>query len=549
MIKYEVGYWGLHFVCKIRGSVFPKAVAWAVPAALLTVLLHYLLEDLDMPRDGSNWVSVWANYNYVLGFLLVFRTQEAYRRYWEGGTLMQQVRGEWYNAASSLVAFCSSDPNHRADVEEFQHCLVRLVSMLYCAALQQVSEKRGGLQVLDYSGLNRDSIDFLASKTEKCEIILQWIQRLIVDGMKKGVIDIPPPILSRVFQELSRGIVNMNNARKITDFLFPFPYAQMITLMLMCSSIVTPWIVISLLEDWWWSVALSFLTTLTFWSVHYIAIELEMPFGDDLNDLPLKDMQQGLNESLWTLLDVQTQKPPVFRLQKRHRTFHTTSSTRLGDVMPEGVRYEEMQDPFADLIQPEGEEAEGLEKLSGPLVQDTKGRPVSKAASIPDRSLERCRSIKELEVASDTSLRLEGTQTFAESFCSTTDCSSKDSLPKRAPTKKCLATGCGILSDTESIDSFITDSPKDAHKKKRKLLINDPRHQEAPPPDVPPPDIPDYPRPPATCKVEVTEVRLPSAHKSTSATAASPGVALRGAQNWHRFMWSSPETGTSSKGR
>ena len=72
--------------------------------------------------------------------------------------------------------------------------------------------------------------------------------------MADGVLPVPPPVVSRVFQvlstcgdsrasasgaaltslagqcvlqqELSRGIVNLQNARKIADFPFPFPYHQ-----------------------------------------------------------------------------------------------------------------------------------------------------------------------------------------------------------------------------------------------------------------------------------------------------------------------------------
>ena len=43
-----------------------------------------------------------------------------------------------------------------------------------------------------------------------------------------GVLAIPPPILSRVYQTLSRGFVNLLNAKKIADTRFPFPYAQTI---------------------------------------------------------------------------------------------------------------------------------------------------------------------------------------------------------------------------------------------------------------------------------------------------------------------------------
>ena len=95
----------------------------------------------------------------------------------EGTTLMGRIRGQWFNATSNLFAFCTSNPEKvrkvRANnssaftglnrtrtmprpfpaseerphlkvtirqVNEFQAYLVRLVSLLHCAAIQQVAD-------------------------------------------------------------------------------------------------------------------------------------------------------------------------------------------------------------------------------------------------------------------------------------------------------------------------------------------------------------------------------------------------------------------------
>ena len=52
-----------------------------------------------------------------------------------------------------------------------------------------------------------------------------------------------------------------------------------------------------------WAGVLSFLVIMAFWSINFIAIELEMPFGDDLNDLPLLDLQRDYNLSIISLMD------------------------------------------------------------------------------------------------------------------------------------------------------------------------------------------------------------------------------------------------------
>eukprot|EP00443_Scrippsiella_acuminata_P050821 CAMPEP_0115393978 /NCGR_PEP_ID=MMETSP0271-20121206/12028_1 /TAXON_ID=71861 /ORGANISM="Scrippsiella trochoidea, Strain CCMP3099" /LENGTH=531 /DNA_ID=CAMNT_0002817633 /DNA_START=47 /DNA_END=1638 /DNA_ORIENTATION=+ len=280
------------------GSPSSLSLAMALPSALLAVLIQYAIRELKLPKQENNLgiSQVWHGYNFVVGFLLAFRTNKAYSRWWEGGTLLQQARGEWFNAYSSLLAFCSDKKDVHKEVEVFQQTLVRLMSMLYCAALEQISSHENAeYEVIDPTVLEPESLEFLRYSTDKVEIILQWIQRLVVENMHTGVLPVPPPVITRVFQELSRGIVNLNNVRKIAEFLFPFPYAQMIAILLLIQSVLTPIIAAFLLED-----------------NELIAAAIEIPFGEDSNDLPMSDMMAYMNRTLIELLKTQAQEPPRF---------------------------------------------------------------------------------------------------------------------------------------------------------------------------------------------------------------------------------------------
>merc|ERR1719210_2416586 len=57
---------------------------------------------------------------------------------------------------------------------------------------------------------------------------------------------------------------------------------------------------------------LTFITVLAFWSMNYIAAEIEQPFGEDFNDLPIPAMLKDMNRSLSTLLMKPAQQPPKF---------------------------------------------------------------------------------------------------------------------------------------------------------------------------------------------------------------------------------------------
>ena len=126
------------------GSVFPKSGLVAFLCALACATLHSSLRNLtelldDDPVISAVGTSVLAGFTSILGFLIVFRSQQAYARWWEGATLLQQIRGEWFNAYSSLLAFTNEAPAKDRDVFVFEHRLVRLFSLLYATALEQVS--------------------------------------------------------------------------------------------------------------------------------------------------------------------------------------------------------------------------------------------------------------------------------------------------------------------------------------------------------------------------------------------------------------------------
>lgn len=358
MKDYDPGTWGLRFVFSCEGSVFPKALACAFPNALVAVSLWYVLREMmttevfEETLSGVFASQAWSAYNWVIGFVVSYRAQRAYSRWWEGGTLLQQARGEWFNSYSSLIAFCTRDDGKLQHVRVFQKTLSRLTSMLYASALMSIAtEPDLDFEIIDASGLSEAHLEYLRTQPDKCEIIMQWIQRLIVDNMNNGVLSIPPPILSRVFQELSRGIVNVHNVRKITEFQFPFPAAQMIVTMLILQWFLTPLMAALMMQTPVWAFFVAFLPIFACWGINYIATEIEQPFGTDFNDMPLHFMQSSLNTSIMSLLDTYAQSPPDFDEKlESHDQLIMAESKKPGEQAyhfseMRSVRYVTIQDP------------------------------------------------------------------------------------------------------------------------------------------------------------------------------------------------------------
>eukprot|EP00931_Biecheleriopsis_adriatica_P000668 TRINITY_DN10075_c1_g3_i1.p1 TRINITY_DN10075_c1_g3~~TRINITY_DN10075_c1_g3_i1.p1 ORF type:complete len:537 (+),score=79.20 TRINITY_DN10075_c1_g3_i1:77-1687(+) len=329
MIHYENTNWRAYF--SLKGSVLQKALPWALFYSIASAGISLLLHGWQGLSGNDNYVGSeefeklrnmdfsgrLRDFTFILGFFITFRAQKAYSRWWEGGTLLSQLRGEWFNAFSSLLAFSNPDPKLAEQVQEFQHALASMVSLLYANALGQVSQMEDEhFELINIEGFDADAIEFLHCSPDGCEVVLQWIQRAIVLANSHDVIKIAPPLLARVYNQLGSGIVRLNNARKIHEYPIPFPIAQMVWFQLILHGLLTAFVSATLANSLVLTCFCTFLVCQTIWTIHFIAIELEQPYGDDLNDLPLKEMMYNLNESMCNLLQPQALVPPKFSFNK-----------------------------------------------------------------------------------------------------------------------------------------------------------------------------------------------------------------------------------------
>mmetsp|Transcript_86996 Transcript_86996/g.153836 ORF Transcript_86996/g.153836 Transcript_86996/m.153836 type:complete len:350 (+) Transcript_86996:126-1175(+) len=330
MISYDPGEWGIGFIWSLKGSVFSRSLWVALPNGLLAALLALYsarYEQAWLVTDGVKMV--WGSFTFVLGFLLVFRNGQAYSRFRQGAMLMNRVTACWLEAATSFVVFCADEEEKQEKVEHFVQLLIRLFSMLHCAALQQVSEMDDDRQdILNPDGIDPASMAYLMQAENKMEVIIHWIRDLCVVSARDGILTAPPPILSRGIQELSLGQVAFFDVKKIMDVPFPFPYAQVLSSMIIVHWIMTPVLASQACEGWAWAAIVCFLVSFAIWSLLYIALELDQPFGDDDNDLPLSLFQHEFNEHLKMMIRPEARYPPKFLLDSSNDYLRTADSEK-----------------------------------------------------------------------------------------------------------------------------------------------------------------------------------------------------------------------------
>merc|ERR1719453_1507024 len=87
-------------------------------------------------------------------------------------------------------------------------------------------------------------------------------------------------------------------------------------LMLVIHWLAAPLMAALALDNPYICVGSTFVTSLAFWCINYIAAELEMPFGDNANDLPVEELQVHFNGSLCRLMHPHVQCQPDFEYNK-----------------------------------------------------------------------------------------------------------------------------------------------------------------------------------------------------------------------------------------
>eukprot|EP00928_Gymnodinium_smaydae_P013234 TRINITY_DN14845_c0_g1_i1.p1 TRINITY_DN14845_c0_g1~~TRINITY_DN14845_c0_g1_i1.p1 ORF type:complete len:830 (+),score=176.92 TRINITY_DN14845_c0_g1_i1:68-2557(+) len=336
MIDYgsKVGQHPWRFVIQIHGSVFPKCFVIVSPIALLALVLKAMKTSQVVDLQWLTFLSdntAWGGFSSLLVLSLVFRLSQAYTKFWDAYSTTNSMIQDWFDAASSIVVFCSGAKDKDGKTT-FLHTIVRVFSMLSACALQELSPREShkvwGLLTLDSEALDAQSLATLDGSGSRVNLCYHWLQQLLMDAQRAGVVTAPAPIVGRAFAELGSGITKFADARKHALCQFNFPYAQAMEWLLILYSVLLPIMMVNW-ADWAGGAFLfTFIQLFFIWSLHSIIGILEAPFDtSNPNCIDVYKMQFAMNTGLLQLLDPRTSLGPP-KLEKLGRMKHEKLQTR-----------------------------------------------------------------------------------------------------------------------------------------------------------------------------------------------------------------------------
>lgn len=133
----------------------------------------------------------------------------------------------------------------------------------------------------------------------KTQLAWSWLSELIVRSHLDGTLgEVHAAILSRLFQNLSDGMKEYNRARQIMFIPFPFPHAQLSVFYTFVLVPVIPFLMDQFTNVRWVGALLTFLAVTCLVGLHEVARELENPFKNVPNEIPICTIQASFNEGL-----------------------------------------------------------------------------------------------------------------------------------------------------------------------------------------------------------------------------------------------------------
>jgi putative membrane protein len=286
MVEYDPHGWWAHFL-DIRGSMVreigPRVLGCTLWAAL-AVWFHSAVHPVDIPGTVHSLAGL------AVGLLLVFRTNASYDRFWEGRKLWGGIVNEARNLARGARALLERDAELMAGV-------IRWTASFPWAAMHLLRGERG----LGPAGASLPEPDVRAmlTATHVPLAISVKLTRLVAEARRRGVIS--DQVQVSLDHNIQLLVDYVGACERIQRTPLPFAYVVHLRRALLLYCLTLPFV---LIRDFaWGTVPATFIAAYVFLGIEEIGVEIENPFGEDDNDLPLERICAAVEANLKGLLD------------------------------------------------------------------------------------------------------------------------------------------------------------------------------------------------------------------------------------------------------
>ncbi|MGV7105072.1 bestrophin family protein [Flavobacterium sp. U410] len=287
MVQYNPKDW-ITFIFRFHKSdTFRQLIPMMITIGLYSYAVAYLEIEYWKLSDDSHVKNITIMHGmvgFVISLLLVFRTNTAYDRWWEGrkhwGALVNNSR----NLALKLSAYLQDE----SDRNYFRKLIPSYASILQ----KHLSDEETALMLID--GLDLE-IDHQKHKPNQiAKMLFQKVNDLYVSGKISG------DQLIIINSELQSFTEICGACERIKNTPIPYSYSSFIKKFIFIYVMTLPFGYVFSLGYYVIPVVIFIFYVLA--SLELIAEEIEDPFGDDANDLPTKKMAANIKKHVEEIL-------------------------------------------------------------------------------------------------------------------------------------------------------------------------------------------------------------------------------------------------------
>lgn len=271
-------------------KVLPRALICSLFGLFISLVYYF---QLPLPWKNLETVTTNVVFSLVLGLLLVFRTNTAYDRFWEGrkawGTLVVNIR----NLARQIhTAVAAQEEIEKAEKNQ------QLKLLIAFAIATKLHLRRETINTELESLVSTLALEKLKqAKTPPLEITI-WLGDYLQKQNQKGCLNSYQ--LTAMNQLIDKLIEGLTNCERILNTPIPLAYTIYLKRLLLVYFLFLPFQLVNTSE--WLTTFLVFLISLGLLSVEEIGNEIQEPFGYDPNDLLLDQICQTIQNNVEDLI-------------------------------------------------------------------------------------------------------------------------------------------------------------------------------------------------------------------------------------------------------
>ena len=282
----------IQLLFQLRSSVIPAILPRVVFCGLFGFfisLLYKLNLSVSLPAFSAIIPSI------VLSLLLVFRTNTAYERYWEGRKLWGNIVNTVRNFSRTI--WVTIEENATEDRKEKIVTIRLLIAFAVATKIYLRGEKLG--EELERIMPKQWFHQIERMNHPPLEIAF-WIGDYLQQQYEKGCINVYQ--LTALFKLLDSLVDCLGGCERIKKTPIPLAYSIHLKQLLLLYCLTLPFQIVG--ESDWGTGLITGLVSFAVFGIEEIGIEIENPFGTDPNDLPLDDICKTMEVNIEDLISL-----------------------------------------------------------------------------------------------------------------------------------------------------------------------------------------------------------------------------------------------------